>query len=189
MNTFVKHKPSDALTFINLKTFINEYFEKVDYTIVVENENYITSVKEQSRNTGIYMRDRILDCNLRVVDTYLPEYLLFITQNISSSQPLKKVMQVGLPNIKKEYQHLFLKRKIFHLLEAIICSNLSNEVWHNRWNRDLCYVIKRNDELEYYTVYDYHRLIDNLFNWLIIKFTTTSAANVNTYRIRMKLEI
>lgn len=176
MNTFIKNKPSDNLTFVNLKTFINEHFDDTPYRIVVENDNYLQSIQDSTRPTGVYAQDRVIDCNLRVLDTYMPEYLLFIMQrsdnNVSIRIAIQQSCKTSLRNIPNDLMPTFLEYKMFHFLEAIICSNFSREVWRGIWKSDRCYVVKNNGELEYYTVYDYRKLVVNLLDWLSISKTT-----------------
>lgn len=187
MNTFIKDKPSDNLTFINLKTFIYEHFEETPYIITVEREDYLQDIADNHTSTSVYVQDSTIDCNLRLIDTYLPEYLLFIMQhaenNISLRQAIAGAANVGLRHIPDDMQTLFLERKVYHFIEAIIVGNLSNKVWHGEWQRDNCYVTKRNGELEYYTVYDYRRLCLDLLDWLVLSYTRVH----NTYRLQMHL--
>ena len=187
MNTFTKDNPSGNLTFINLKTFIYEHFETTSYIITVERENYLQDIADNHTSTGVFVEDGIIDSNLRLIDTYLPEYLLFIMQhaenNISLRQAIVTAANVGLRHIPIEMQTVFLERKMYHFLEAIIVGNLSSDVWHGKWQRDNCYVTKRNGELEYYTVYDYRRLCINLLDWLVLSYTRVD----NTYRLQMHL--
>lgn len=187
MNTFTKDKPSDNLTFINLKTFINEHFEATSYIITAEHEDYLKNIADKHTSTGVYVQDNIIDSNLRLIDTYLPEYLLFILQhaenNISLRQAIASAANIWLRHIPDDMQTMFLERKMYHFIEAIIVGNLSNKVWHGKWQRDNCYVTKRNGELEYYTVYDYRRLCVNLLDWLVLSYSREQ----NSYRLKMHL--
>lgn len=188
MNTFIKNKPSDNLTFVNLKTFISEHFNDTPYRIVVENDNYIQSMQEGKLPTGVYAQDRVIDCNLRVIETFMPEYLLFIIQhsdnNVSIRTAILHASKNRLPNIPDDLLPKFLEYKMFHFLEAIICSDFSREVWRGVWQRDRCYVIKNKGELEYYTIYDYRRLVFNLLDWLVI--SKTIEKNVWSFTLFLK---
>jgi hypothetical protein len=188
MNSFINTKPSDNLTFVNLKTFLNEHFNNTPYLIVVENDNYLQTIQDGKLSTGVYAQDRVIDCNLRVLDTYMPEYLLFIMQrsdnNVSIRTAIQQSCKTSLPNIPNDLMPTFLEYKMFHYLEAIICSNFSREVWRGVWQRDRCYVVKNNSELEYYTVYDYKKLVVNLLDWLFIAKTTEN--NVWSFTLFLK---
>lgn len=188
MNTFIKNKPSGNLAFVNLKTFISEHFNDTPYRIVVENDNYLQSIYRITLPTGVYAQDRVIDCNLRVIETYMPEYLLFIMQhcdnNVSIRTAIQQSCETCLPNIPNDLMPTFLEYKMFHFLEAIICSNFSREVWRGVWQRDRCYVVKNNGELEYYTVYDYRKLVVNLLDWLLISKTTKK--NVWSFTLFLK---
>lgn len=187
MQTLIHTKPSDNLTFINLKTFINEHFETTPYIITVEHEDYLQYIADKQTTTGVFVEDGIIDCNLRLIDTYLPEYLLFIMQhgenNISLRQAIASAANVGLRHIPDELQTVFLERKMHHFIEAIIVGNLTKKVWHGEWQRDNCYVTKHNGELEYYTVYDYSRLCLDLLDWLQLSYTRVH----NSYRLHLHL--
>lgn len=188
MNTFIKNKPSDNLTFVSLRTFINEHFNDTPYRIVVENDKYFQNMQEGKLSTGVYTQDRVIDCNLGVIETYMPEYLLFIMQhcdnNVSIRTAIQQSSKTCLPNIPNDLMPTFLEYKMFHFLEAIICSNFSREVWRGVWQRDRCYVVKNNGELEYYTVYDYRKLVVNLLDWLFISKTTKK--NVWSFTLFLK---
>lgn len=191
MHSYIHTKPSDKLTFVNLKSFISEHFNETPYLIVVENEDYLQKMQEGSLPTGLHIQDRVIDCNLRVIETYMPEYFLFIIQHSDNNTPIRKAIQqsskVSLPNIPNDITLQFLEYKMFHFLEAIICSNLSTDVWHGIWQRDNCYVVKNKGELEYYTVYDYRALVLKLLDWLHISFTVVPDTKYPTYSMRMLL--
>lgn len=193
MDSFINSKPSDNLTFVNLKTFINGHFNDTPYLIVVENEDYLQKMQEGSLPTGVHIQDRIIDCNMRVVETYMPEYLLFIMlhsdNNVSIRTAIQQSCNNSLPNIPDDLLPKFLEYKMFHFLEAIICSNFSREVWRGVWQRDRCYVVKNNGELEYYTVYDYRGLVLKLLDWLVISYTPLPDTKYPTFIMRMSLGV
>lgn len=120
MKTFIKNKPSGNLSFVNLITFINEHFDDTPYRIVVENDKYLQSMQEGKLPTGVYAQDRVIDCNLRVIETYMPEYLLFIMQhsdnNVSIRTAIQQSSKTCLPYIPNDLMPTFLEYKIFHFL-------------------------------------------------------------------------
>lgn len=190
MNTYIKNKPSGELNFINLKTFIQDHFDNVPYILTVKDENYLQNMRDQTY-PGIFADNKVIDCNLRVLDTHMPEYLFFIIKhsenNISIRQAIEQAVKVGLPHYPKEYQLRLFELKMFNFFEAIIASNFSNNVWRGQWVRDNCYVTKRNGELEYYTVYDYRGLAHSLLDWLTISSIKEESSNNETYRLYCKL--
>lgn len=193
MNTFIKSKPNGNLTFVNLKTFIQEHFENTPYILRIEDDNYLQNMQGKSLHPGVYVQDRIIDCNFRTLDSHLPEYFMFIIQNtqnnISIREAISQSVKIGLPFYPKDFQLLLFERKMFNFLEAIIASNFSTDVWRGQWQRDNCYVVKRSGELEYYTVYDYRLLIFNLLDWLLLSSTELPDAAKPTYRLKMRLQL
>lgn len=121
----------------------------------------------------------------------MPEYLVFIMLNSINGIPLKQAIsqaaKVGLPHYPANFQLRFFNAKLFRLLEAIVASNFTTTVWRAEWLRDNCYVVKQNNELEYYTVYDYRSLINNLFDWLTLSSIKYSENNKDYYRLYLKL--
>jgi hypothetical protein len=148
MNSFINAKPGGNLTFVNLKTFISKHFNDTPYLIAVENEDYLQKMREGRLPTGVHIQDRIIDCNMRVIETYMPEYLLFIMLHSDNNASIRTAIQQScnnnLPNIPDDLLPKFLEYKMFHFFEAIICSNFSREVWRGVWQRDRCYVVKNN---------------------------------------------
>lgn len=182
--------PLAPLEFINLKLFMDEYFERIPYVIVNENEDYFQHIANQELQTGIYIENAIIDLNLRVIDTYLPEYIHFICQFSNNGESIEEIIvkaaQNGPPHIPSYLRVRFLTRKLYNLLEAIIYSDFSDRPWNGKWINDRCFVLKRNGSLEYYTKYHYTTLIQYLISHLQVS-CTNSISTKNAYRIILKL--
>ena len=80
----LKDKPNPNLTFVNLKTFISGYFERELYVLSVIHENYLERMKGDIFERNVALENYPLECNLRVIDTYLPELLMFLAINSSN---------------------------------------------------------------------------------------------------------
>lgn len=184
-----KNNIHNNLRFVKLKAFINQHFEVVDYSFTINKKDYIESISDAKISYAVTANNRIMDCNLRVLDSYLPEYLAFIIQNTKRQTILKQaiidVISIGLPYIQPDYQQLFLERRFFNLLEAILFANFSNHVWRGITRHNLCYVTKHNNKLEYYSIYNRQELIEMLINTMIISSTYT---NINTFRMNLSLK-
>lgn len=183
--------PQAPLDFINLKLFMNEYFERIPYVIVNEDDDYLQRMANQDLQTGVYIENKIVDLNLRVIDTYLPEYIHFICQLSDNGESIEdiitKATHVGPPHIPEYLRIRFLTRKLYNLLEAIIYSDFSDKPWNGKWINDRCFVLKRNGSLEYYTKYHYTTLIQYLISHLKVS-CTNSISTKNAYRFTLKLE-
>lgn len=179
MTPFSNHEINNRLNFIKLKSFITEHFEKVNYSFTIQDKYILDCLLRNDFTYSVVADDKVLDANLRVIDTYLPEYIALICHYNNNNSSLKSsIINVGSNNFLNgsyEWQRLFLKQKISHLLTAILFADFSDNVYNGKWHVDRCYVVKINSALKYFTIYNQTELSDLLLNLLFLSITKSSS--------------
>lgn len=161
MTTFLNPDFS-GISFINFKQYINELFSKHSIFLVcakgkvdIVKENYCDSFIVKCNNL-------LLEGNLRMVDSYLPELLFHLVVNDSwtAGNSINSLVNSN-SGLDKDY----IKYKLFRLFEAIIFSDFFESVFRGDINVNVCYVLKAN-KLEYFKIADSGKLFNTVLEEL-----------------------
>ena len=68
------------------------------------------------------------------------------------------------------YTELFLRIKMIQLFEMLLFRDRSKEIWNGYYDPFICFVLKENDELEYYFLYEAKKLVRLLLEVITVKF-------------------
>ena len=177
------------LEFINAKIFIEEHYQVVPYKIVVSDNSFIENMKLKKFQTGLCVQNETLDCNLRVIESYMPEYIFLLGKYSCGTLALREIIKKysfdELDYIPSIYRKSFLERKFYNYIEALIYSDFGLKPWRAKWIENRCFVLKNNGELMYYTKYDYRQFINLLFDILAVELIQ-SKKNSTYYDFSLK---
>ena len=118
----------------------------------------------------------------------MPELLLmlFATDTPILSKAIENLILRKFLFDKQEYRLLYLKSKMFNLLEALFFSDILTSVWHGEWEQKW-YVLKEDDTLEYYSMWNFSTLFHKLLDSVSITVTPTKKRKKIHYRLNMKM--
>lgn len=185
MKEFLENNTS--LDFIYLKQFLTDYFKDNPFEFRCDNIQDI--IAQNKFNKSVSMLNNDLEENLRFEDSCYPEYLFLISNNKRST-----ILQQRLTDVSKQLNFISFNPYLFsykmrQLFEIILFKDFYKKDWISTWLMNRCYVIKINDNLEYYTVYDYPKLVNNLLEWLSISCELTHTNELKTYKIRIEFNV
>ncbi len=170
MNTSLENNLN--LTFINLKAFLIDYFIKHEFIFICDNPDSVVVNGDFKRNT-VHLTDISIEQNLRFSDSSYPDYLhTFLTY--SKQYPLRETIRIVELHIT--YPYYLFRIKFLQLFQIILYRDFYCDKWWDKWIMDKCYVVKQNGNLEYYTIYDFPKLLENLLDWVTI---TCEVVNIN----------
>ena len=154
--------------FVNLIEHLNESFQKSPITLYAKNESSINDLKSLiPLRQLVFMDDKVIENNLRMIESYLPE-ILFAFSIVSNSDEsvielIQKLSKKKFPYTKASFSKSFLQHKIVTLLETILFADIFSSVWNGEIKTQICYVYKEHYELKYYHYYEIRQL---LTGWL-----------------------
>jgi len=140
--------------------------------MLTSNEHGVESIASYGQfRKLISMENIVLECNLRMIESYLPEILFYIGKEDIKDKNIYEIIKLcsnkkfPFPSVSNSKR--FLEFKMFYLFEAILFGEIFKTVWKGQWqNRN--FVIKRKASLEYYQMYNTRELISLLFNIISI---------------------
>lgn len=147
MTTFLNPNVSNV-TFVNFKEYINALFSKHIIRLICP-KNKVDIICRNHRDAFIVKcNNPLLEGNLRIVESYLPELLFHLVANGYCTTGSSFY---SLINTNNDLDNAYIKYKLFRLFEAVIFSDFFEVVFSGNLNVTTCYVLK-TDELKYYTV-------------------------------------
>lgn len=175
------------MKFIYLKEHLLEYFQKNDFTFFCDDVNLITG--NEKFNKAVYMNNKSLESDLRFEDSHYPEYL-FLISNVNKPTSLTNRANDLIKEVSNvEYNPYLFLLKIRQLFQVILYKDFGSKNWMDNWIMDRCYVIKIEDELLYYTVYDFPDLLEKLPDWILVKHTKVKNGDIIGYKMIIKFNV
>jgi len=167
--------------FINALLFLKETFKK---PIVFKVKSDIRYLENGRFIPQVRLASSILEGNLRMIDTYLPEILFVLASNCKPHMSLKETIdQFEEEFIKKDklFTQPYLKVKLLHFFEAIFFAQIFGKVWHGKWEKRY-FVLKDDNELKYYHMVNAHEFILSILSRYTFSFVYVKG---NTYKINI----
>lgn len=175
------------LKFVNLKSHLEEYFKNNDFTFFCDDATQIAA--DEKFNKVVYMTNTTLEKNLRFEDSRYPEYL-FLISNVSKPKSFTNRANDLIKEVRNiEYNPYLFLLKIRQLFQVILYKDFGSENWMDNWIMDRCYVIKIEDELLYYTVYDFPNLLEKLPDWISVKHTKVKNGDKIGFKMIIKFNV
>jgi hypothetical protein len=176
LSNFTNVTPSRNLIFTNIVPYLNELFQKNPIILFTNKELTIPEIVFSfPLKQVVFMEDEIIENNLRVIDSYLPELLYAFSavsnQSDSINQLIEKVSKKNFAYSKPTYLKILLKHKIIGFIEVMLFADIHDGVWDGRLNTNKCYVYKEDTELEYYHYYQVRTLLVKLLDKISISST------------------
>ena len=173
--------------FVSIIEYLNESFQKNPIVLYPIKESSIIDIQSLiPLRTLILMNDAIIENNLRMIETYLPEILfafsIVANKRESINASIQKLCKRKFPYSKLSFSKNFLQHKIVALLETILFADIFNGVWNGEIKTHICYVHKEHSELKYYHYYEVRQLLIELLDRISINATTNGSENEKNYR-------
>lgn len=194
MNTFLENSTilhnieQHNINIINIRTFINSILKEHEITLIADGDAIDQLFSKAPSMYTVKAQNGIMDGNLRMVESLMPELLLmlFATDTPILSKAIENLILRKFLFDKQEYRLLYLKSKMFNLLEALFFSDILTSVWHGEWEQKW-YVLKEDDTLEYYSMWNFSTLFHKLLDSVSITVTPTKKRKKIHYRLNMKM--
>lgn len=174
--------------FIYLKEFLVDYFDKNSFEFQCDISKNI--IRDNKFNKSVSLTNSDIEQNLRIEESLFPEYLYLLSLN-KEAQTIRNRIGAVTSELKNKvaFNPNLFSFKMKRLFEIILFKDFYKNGWVSAWNKEKCYVIKINDEIQYFTIYDYPKLLDNLLDWLNI-CCEERIGNVNTtYKLIIKFNV
>jgi len=157
--------------FVNIIEFLNESFCNIPI-VFFKNKDVKEIESLIPLKQTVFMENKIVENNLRMIESYLPEILfaLSIVSNKGESinDSIQKLSKNKFSYTKPSFSKIFLRHKMIHFVETILFADIFNGVWKGEFQTNICYVYKEHAELEYYHYYQVRTLLIKLFDKISI---------------------
>jgi hypothetical protein len=169
---FSEMDTADIYTYPNqsadVSQHLRELFQIILLTFFVAKEPAISLESLCSLRKSVSMEDKVIENNLRMIESYLPE-LLFASSIVSNqgdsiNELIQKLGQKDFPYLNTAYSTIFLRQKFIYLFEAILFADIFKSNWDGKIQADKCYVHKENNKLKYYHYYQIRPLLMQLLD-------------------------
>jgi len=127
--------------------------------IVLNVESSLVAVKPDFTNylPFVTMPDEVVECNFRMIESYLPELLFLFSYNSSPNEAIHCIINrlagSGFPYADVQHSKQYLCHKIICLLETMLFADIFGKVWHGEIESNKVYVYKDGPEIKYYHFY------------------------------------
>ena len=177
-----------TVDFMNARTFIKSVLIEHEITLVADVDviNQISSAEPLMYS--VQAQNGIMDGNLRMLESLMPELLLMLfgTNNPNVSKAIEHLSAHKFLFDKEDYRLLYLRYKMFTFFEAVFFSDIFTSVWHGKWEQRW-YVLKEDDTLEYYSMWNFRELFPKLLGRVSMTTTATKRKTKVHYRLNMKM--
>ncbi len=121
----------------------------------------------------VTMPDEVVECNFRMIESYLPELLFLLSYNSRPKESIHSIINrlagSGFPYADIQHSKHYLCHKIICLLEAMLFADIFGKVWNGAIEADKVYVYKDGTELRYYHYRQVRPFLCKLLENIVIK--------------------
>ena len=162
--------------FVNIIEYLNELFQESPISLYSTKELSVIDLESFiPLRPLVFMDDKIIEDNLRMIESYMPE-ILFAFSIVSNNNEtlnglIQKLCKKKFPYTKTLFSKFFLQHKIVTLLETILFADIFNGVWNGEIKADICYVNKEHSEIRFYHYFEVRQLLIELLDRISIKTT------------------
>lgn len=181
------------IAFINVNGYLSDLFSQHTIKLFTENGDAMheLSTKGFDRlhfNPLLMAEDDLLDGNLRMIESYMPEILFVLSSkpNLPLSKSILNFAKSGFPYTDSKHARIYLEHKIVRFFEALLFANLFDGVWNGEVISHRHYVYKQADELEYYNICNLRTLVLKLAPKIALSNTHSFANGVHNYELKFR---
>ena len=170
---------------IGLINRLNELFQTNPIVLYVKEEiQGLESLLPLRRM--VFMDSDILENNLRMIESYLPEMLAAFSivsdREASINEVIHRLSNNKFPDPKASHSKILLQLKIVFFLEAILFADFFNVVWNGEVSVNRCYMYTEGVTVQYYQ----HHQIRPLLIKLLDRIHVMSENTIDEGILRMK---
>ena len=176
--------------FLNFIPTITKIFEKADIALYTC-EPLILFDKGKLSTPFVFMKNQIVENNFRMIESYLPEFLLAFA--LVSEEPctlnecIQKLSAQRFLNSNLLYSKSLLQCKMVTFMETLLFADIFNSVWNGDWESDKIYVYKNDTGLNYYHCIEIRKLLVEFLHKISIASTIKLVRDKHEVRIMFSL--